>query len=585
MTTVMEADSMLVIDVGSVTTRAILFDVVDNRYRFIASGRASTTAAAPYRNIGEGVRQALDRLQKITGRELIGSDEQLIIPAGSSGQGVDRFAATISAGEPLKIVVIGLLEDISLESAHHLARTTYARIMQTISLNDRRSADARLNLLMRTRPDLIVAAGGTDGGASQSVLKLLEAVGLAGYLLTPDQRPEVLFAGNVELKDEIESTLGGLVPLHFAANLRPALDQEQLDAPQVEVAKIYTQIQTRRVGGVDELTRWSGGNLAPTATAFGRMVRFLSKAHATRKGVLGIDLGASAATIAAAYDGELSLSVFPQFGLGSGLVDFLEQENLGEMLRWLPIEISESDLRDYILNKAIYPGSLPATPEELAIEQTLARRLMYHSVRAARSSFPGSVRAHSDGLLPGFEPIIATGSVLSQAPSLAHSALMMLDGLQPTGITTMVLDQNHIVSALGAAAPANPTLVVQVVDSNSLLHLGTVITSVAHVRPGSPVLRLKLTYDDGGREAGLEVKQGSLEVLPLAAGQMAKLQLTPLHRADVGMGAPGRGGGLRVMGGALGVIIDARGRPLAMPDDLGRRAEMIKKWLWNLGGQ
>ncbi len=388
MTTVMEADTMLVIDVGSVTTRAILFDVVDNRYRFIASGRASTTAAAPYRNIGEGVRQALDRLQKITGRELIGSDEQLIMPSGSSGKGVDRFAATISAGEPLKIVVIGLLEDISLESATHLACTTYARVMQTISLNDRRSVDARLNLLMRTRPDLIVAAGGTDGGASQSVLKLLEAVGLAGYLLTPDQRPEVLFAGNTDLRDEIESTLGGLVPLHFAANLRPTLDQEQLDAPQVEMAKIYTQIQTHRVGGMDELTRWSGGNLMPTATAFGRVVRFLSKAHATRKGVLGIDLGASAATIAAAYDGELSLSVFPQFGLGGGLVDFLEQENLGEMLRWLPIEISESELRDYILNKAIYPNSLPATPEELAIEQTLARRLMHHAVRAARSSFP-----------------------------------------------------------------------------------------------------------------------------------------------------------------------------------------------------
>ena len=585
MTTLMDADSMLVVDVGSVTTRAILFDVVDNRYRFIAAGRAPTTAGAPFRNVSEGVRQAVDHLQMITGRKLIGADEQLIMPSGSGGQGVDRFAATLSAGEPLKVIVIGLLEDITLESACRLARTTYARIMKTFSLNDRSTTDARLNALLRERPHLVVAAGGTDGGASNSVMKMLEAVGLAGYLLPPDQRPEVLFAGNSSLKEDIETSLGGLVPLHFAANLRPTLDQEQTDAPQAEVARVYTQIRTRQMGGVEELNKWSGNGLMPTATAFGRIVRFLSKAHATRKGVLGIDLGASAATIAAAYDGELSLSVFPQYGLGAGLVDFLEEVNLTEILRWLPIELSEGDLRDYILNKSIYPSSLPSTAEELAIEQTLARRLMNQAAKAARASFPGAVRGPAVGLLPGFEPIIATGSVLSKAPNLAHSALMLLDGLQPTGITTMVLDQNHIVSALGAAAQINPTLVVQVVDSNSLLHLGTVITPVSHARPGSPVLRLKMTYDDGGREAGLEVKQGNLEVLPLPAGQMAKLQLSPLHRADVGMGAPGRGGGLRVMGGALGVIIDARGRPLTMPEDRARRAELIKKWLWNLGGQ
>ena len=61
--------------------------------------------------------------------------------------------------------------------------------------------------------------------------------------------------------------------------------------------------------------------------------------------------------------------------------------------------------------------------------------------------------------------------------------------------------------------------------------------------------------------------------------------LQPLHRADVGMGAPGRGGGLKVIGGALGVIIDARGRPLQLPADAGRRQELLRKWLWTLGGQ
>jgi hypothetical protein len=123
-----------------------------------------------------------------------------------------------------------------------------------------------------------------------------------------------------------------------------------------------------------------------------------------------------------------------------------------------------------------------------------------------------------------------------------------------------------------------------VLESNSFLHLGTVIAPVGQARAGSPILRLKMTYESG-HEASLEVKKGTLEVVPLPAGQTARLQLQPLHRYDVGMGAPGRGGTLRVSGGALGLIIDARGRPLVLPEDLNRRKELYRKWLWTLGGQ
>ena len=92
-----------------------------------------------------------------------------------------------------------------------------------------------------------------------------------------------------------------------------------------------------------------------------------------------------------------------------------------------------------------------------------------------------------------------------------------------------------------------------------------------------------MTYDDG-HETRVDVKQGSLEVLPLPIGQTARVHLQPLHRFDVGMGAPGRSGKLNVHGGALGLVIDARGRPLVLPDDAERRYELFKKWLWTLGG-
>jgi len=66
-------------------------------------------------------------------------------------------------------------------------------------------------------------------------------------------------------------------------------------------------------------------------------------------------------------------------------------------------------------------------------------------------------------------------------------------------------------------------------------------------------------------------------------GQAISLRLQPLHRFDIGMGGPGRGGRLRVIGGILGVIIDARGRPISLHADPERRRTLFGKWQWLLG--
>lgn len=582
-TSLIDADSLLVIDVGSITTRAMLFDVVEGRYRFLAVGTATTTAGAPFHDIGEGVRRSIDKLQTITGRSLVGPDENLIMPGLDDGSGVDTFAATISAGAPLKMVAVGLLENVSLESARRLASTTYVGQLESISLNDRRKPEARIDAIIRSRPDVIVVAGGTEGGASQSVLKLLESVGLACYLLPDGQRPEILYAGNQDLQDEVQESMKDFTELHFAPNVRPTLEVEQLDAAQTQIGDIFCRVRSRQISGVRELREWSSGGLMPTSSAFGRLIRFLSKAYASTKGVLGVDIGASATTVAAGFAGDLILGVHPQFGLGSSLVDLLNYVRLPEITRWLTQSVPDSYILEYIANKSIYPASIPATLEDLAIEQALARQLLNSAVKQTFQGTPHQMASSGTGLLPWLEPIVATGSVLSHAPSLAQSMLMLLDGLQPTGVTTIVLDQNHLSSALGAAAAINPILSVQVLDSNTFLYLGTVISPVGSARPGTPILTVKMTYDDG-HETRVDVKQGSLEVLPLPIGQTARVHLQPLHRFDVGMGAPGRSGKLNVHGGALGLVIDARGRPLVLPDDAERRYELFKKWLWTLGG-
>jgi hypothetical protein len=581
-TTRVNADSLLAIDVGGITTRLMLFDDVDGRYRFLASGSAPTTVNAPFKNIEEGIRMAIERLQAITGRVLVGPDEHLILPSRPDGSGIDTVAATLSAGCPLKVVAIGLLEEVSLESAQHLATTTYARVVESFGLNDRRKQEARIDAILRIRPDLVLAAGGTEGGASLSVIKLLEAVGLASYMLPEDQKLEVLYVGNQQIKDEVKATFGKLGNIYFAPNVRPTLETEQIEPAQVRLADIARRVRGKRINGVVGLDRWAGGGLLPTATAFGRVIRYLSKVYKSDKGVLGVDVGASATTIAAGMAGELKQGVFPQYGLGRGVTELIEHCSLADVTRWLHLDIPDSYVRQYIYNKALYPASIPATDVDLAVEQALARQAIYLSFDETVGRNNGGAGQFRSGSMPWFEPVVASGSVLTRAPTHAQSLLMLLDGLQPTGITTLVLDQNNLAPALGAAAAINPILTSQVLDTSTFLNLGTVVSPVGEARPGTPVLRVRVKYE-GGNETSLEVKAGMLEMLHLPVGQPAQLHLQPLHRFDIGMGGAGRGGSLRVVGGTLGVVIDARGRPILLPSDPAKRRELINKWRWSIG--
>jgi len=575
--------SLLAVEVGEVNTRAVLFDIVEGRYRFLAVGTARTTATAPFNHIGEGILRAINDLEQVTDRELIGDDDRLIIPSKMDGSGIDMFAATISAGPPLRVIAVGLLDDISLASAQRLTSTTYAQVVETLGLNDRKKPEERLDAILSLRPDLIVVAGGTENGATNSVIRLFESIGLACSLMSVDQRPEVLFVGNQALIPEVEKKLGTLTKYYFAPNVRPGLEIEQISPAQHHMVDIYRSIQAARLPGVSDLNEWAGLRLMPTSSAFGRMIQFLSKVYDPGKGVLGIDLGASATTIAAAFDGELNLGVYPEYGLGRGISGLVENSQIEEIQRWIPMEVSPDYVRDYIFNKQIYPASLPVSAEDLAIEQALARQAIRKALSAAESGFSKKIGRSGKGMLPWFEPIVATGSVLTKAPSVGHSLLTLLDAVQPTSITTFVLDQHNLAAALGAAAAINPYLSVQVLESSAFLSLATVISPIAKVRPGTPILRLRVTFESGD-ETSLDIKQGTLEALPIPLGEVARLRLQPLHRSDVGMGGPGRGGSVRVVGGILGVVIDARGRPTPLPKDATRRQDLYKKWLWTFGG-
>ncbi|RME86692.1 MAG: hypothetical protein D6770_11340, partial [Anaerolineae bacterium] len=319
-----------------------MFDVVEGQYRFIAAGQAPTTAEAPLRDIGPGVQEAIRDLQGITGHTFLGADGHPIIPSQADGSGVDTLVATLSAGPAVRAVAVGLFPDLSLESVRRLAATAGVSLLETVHLTDSRRPEERLDVILRSRPQVILMAGGMDGGATRAVERLTEVVGLACYLLPQDERPAVLFAGNRDLFKDVKTALQPLTSsFHLCPNIRPSPDVENLMPAMHELARLVPRVRKGQFKGVEELEAWAGGHLMTSAYGAGRIIRFLSKIYAeSGKGVLGVDVGASATTIAAAFNGDMSLSAYPRFGIGADAPALLRYTNVENILRWLPMELS-----------------------------------------------------------------------------------------------------------------------------------------------------------------------------------------------------------------------------------------------------
>jgi hypothetical protein len=94
---------------------------------------------------------------------------------------------------------------------------------------------------------------------------------------------------------------------------------------------------------------------------------------------------------------------------------------------------------------------------------------------------------------------------------------------------------------------------------------------------------LQVMLETQDTQLEVEVEYGTIETLPLTAGQTAKVTLQPMRRVDIGYG-PGKGHTINIRGGAIGLVIDARGRPLTLPAAESERQRVLQHWLHDIGG-
>jgi len=578
-------ESILVADCGAVATKLLLLERVEDRYRFVAQAETATTSNAPWKDISTGVVHALEEIETITGRTLF-AQGRLITPRDGL-VGVDAFVSILSAAEPLHLVLAGLVREMSLESARRVAYGTYTTIEDMLSREGslRSPEEAWARAIRDIAPDVVLLVGGVDGGASRPIMELADAIALGTSMLESDRRPRLLYAGNAQLRSRITKLMGDMTDVDVVDNVRPSVDVEYLKPAQDLLEQAFVERRLHPMRGADTLAAWSGFPLQPTATAFGRVVEYLwHREEHTDRGVLGIDLGAASTTVMACFDGLL----YPTIRGGEGFVrNSLNEEDdqqIERLNRWIPTDIEPDHIRAFLQNRALHPHTVPQTLTDLWIEQAVAREMLREALNVAKSTWNmGKAASRDPYLMPYFDPILISGGSLVHMPRPGHALLTVLDGIQPVGISTILLDERRAASALGAIATIKPLAAASALEAGTLVSLGTVISPIARGRAGDTILAMEINYDDGS-ELSVEAHYGELEVWPLLPGQRATLELKPARNVDVGLGGPGKGGKIQALGGRVGLVVDGRGRPLQLPPEADQRHKVLRRWIWDVGG-
>ena len=486
--------SIIAADFGSVNTRVLMLDLVDGSYRLVARSINRTTVGFPYLDVGVGLRFGLREISEVTGRTLVSEDGHIIMPENDDRSGVDDFVVTASVGRPLRTVLVGLVPEISIASGLRAAAGTYVEIVETFSLNDTRSEEQKLNAIVGSSPDMILITGGTEFGAREPVLELIESVQLALNLVERARRPVILYAGNSALAPEIRAHFGSLTKLFIAPNVRPSISKEDLDGAQLQLGKAYDAFKENRGGGFAAVGDMSRMGILPTAQGYNLMVEYLGKAQ--QEDALVVDVGSAVSSLSAFVGGDVYTTIRTDIGQGHSAYALLQSLGTEAIRRWLPFLCSDEELITYTRNKMLRPATIPETARELYIEHAMLRAGIVEMVNASRPAWFQQANLPPMSALPAFNPVIGAGATLAQTGSGGLTAMLLLDALQPEGVTRLYTDPFGLMPAMGALAYFKPEAVVQVMARTGLEMVGTALSLSGIPRAERPAIQVKITTED-----------------------------------------------------------------------------------------
>jgi hypothetical protein len=570
------------IDIGRVNTRAAAFGVSEGKYRLLASKMASTDYGKTG-HLAVGIHESLRMLQEELDINFVHPAEPEFGSFEINQRVVSQVGMSLSSLKPIKGALFGLTTKGSLAAG----RSLFAQLPVTLSgvygAADLGDEPAVIESLLEARPGILFLTGGEDSGAEAPLTRWIEVIRLLCRVLPKEIEPVVFFAGNPKLEPIVRRRLEPICRLVILPNLQPMVNELDDIPSKIAISHHIISQSMKEVPEFQGLSQLVGNQIGTRGSGVDRMVRFLSRLQGHRPGlekkVIAIDIGADSTLVCAGNNGQTVGFRHPlcEDDLATYLADATRS-----VYQWTAAPVDREGVASFLAKQTLYPEIIPQTLPELALSQSLARFKIRSTMLGLVERVDGFPYHAEKGLIGAFDQVIASGAALTNAPTHGQAMLMLMDGLQPWRETLFILDSAQILPLLGLLGELDPLLPVHLLDSGAFLNLGTVIPVVSAVAEGMIVLQVDVSLASGKRY-DLAVPKGSLRRLIVPSGERVTLTLDPIPNADVG-GGPGVQRQITVKAGSLGVVIDARGRPLFLPVDDDERLEKLRHWLWTLGG-
>ncbi len=256
-------NNVLLIDFGSTYTKITAVDI--EQERIIGTARGITTVTT---DIMEGLNQALEQLFAQTGKLEFA-----------------KVLACSSAAGGLKMIAIGLVPELTAEAANRAALGAGAKVLGVFG---HELSEYELAEITQLNPDIILLAGGTDGGNKQVILHN------AAMLKDLTADIPIVVAGNKSVTPAVvkilSETKSQVVP---TANVMPKLNELNIEPARQTIRDVFLK-RIVEAKGLNKANKLVDRMVMPTPAAVLKAAELLSLGTANEAGLgdlMVVDIG------------------------------------------------------------------------------------------------------------------------------------------------------------------------------------------------------------------------------------------------------------------------------------------------------
>ncbi|MBD3235021.1 MAG: hypothetical protein GF315_14965, partial [candidate division Zixibacteria bacterium] len=518
---------------------------------------------------------ALEDLQTASGITLV-EDSEPVVPLFS----------TSSAGGGLAMVIMGLVREVTTQSAERVALGAGSLVLDYIALDDGRTPYKKIQALKNLRPDMILLAGGFDGGSVFGPVFLAELLSQANLQpkLTQLSKVPVIYAGNVDAREFVKETLGDRFSYFETPNIRPQSMEENLEPARKTIHDLFMDHVMSHAPGYEKYQSWVSGSLIPTPAGMSKILEVISEDSG--KKVLAIDIGGATTDIFTASEGKVFRTVSANLGMSYSILNVAKIVGLENITTLLDFDIENVELLNRIGNKYLNPTSLPDNETDAEIECAVASNAIRQAVidhfrvkeglslsrhgeelsfsTLSRKKRKEDISTQLESQLSDYELIIGSGGILSHTPR-DTAAKILINGLKLNDTVELAVDSMFILPHLGVLSTQNRELANELFYRFGIVRLGTLIAPTGELKSGKEAVEIRGKIN-GKQEIKEEIKAGELRFVKIEATEESKIKCKA-NKLKL------RSKKLTVDENVPQLIVDVRGRPFHssnvkyLPDD------------------